>query len=1242
MILVLKANLPLGDYVFFYLDVFGSSLQSDQRKPWFRGDADDALAKEAYKAVMIITYKEPDNPEYEMFVEEVKTRALKTYNFSINNSLCYRDLTLINRDGMNIVLMKINQILMEKFLRLQDTCRSQMVWLVRELVKSTVIGADGVCMTLMKQIAGGDVSLKNIWLAENVLDILVDQREWVLKSGMLIAMSVYTYLRLIVDHHGTPALLSLRQKEVDFCIGMLRERFMDCFIIGRDLVRLLQNVARIPEFELLWKDLLHNPQALSPQFTGVLQLLSSRTSRKFLACRLTPDMETKLLFMTSRVRFGQQKRYQDWFQRQYLSTPDSQSLRCDLIRYICGVVHPSNEVLSSDILPRWAIIGWLLTTCTSNVAASNAKLALFYDWLFFNPDKDSIMNIVKLEESVSLEMDNHASDKEDGCYDNTEAAFSDDEEELNSKGKSMVPIYQLIPGWFQRIPKISSDTILTHWRIPSASQQIPNTVNLCQMQEDNSGFSILLDLLAELYQKQPKIGYHLLYYLKASKAASGKMSLYESFAQATALGDLHTCLMMDMKACQEDDVRLLCYLTPSIYSEFPDETLRSGELLNMIVAVIDSTQLQELMCHVMMGNLVMFRKDSVLNILIQSLDWETFEQYSTWQLFLAHNIPLETIIPILQHLKYKEHPEALSCLLLQLRRENLRSSSSKLAQLTLEQILEHLDNLRLSLINTKQNFFNQTPILQALQHVQASCDEAHKMRFSDLFSLAEEYEDSSSKPPKSRRKATVCSPRSRKGVAQPTSNEEESASSSASLLVSMLIDLLCHLWLVGDVSPVLAGFIGAGVLVVSVSLAVFVWTCCHRRYQKSLSSGHGGDPGSDPPYKFIHMLKGISIYPETLSNSKKIVRVARRAGELRAASGNYRSDWAHNNTVLVDAAENGLLSPSPTQGSRPLVCPSQQRLEQQLPLRADYSQGLSPDPSLSSSTTGSKTPSPFTPSDGTEEAKLGTLSFSVDYNFPKKALVVTIQEAHGLPAVDEQASSSDPYIKMTILPEKKHRVKTRVLRKTLDPVFDETFTFYGVPFSGLQELVLHFLVLSFDRFSRDDVIGEVVVPLSGVDPSTGRVQLRHDIVKRNIQVSTHFLYHSNRTPINMSIEVITIDQRTVTYRVVSMPGDGTYLFHSLCDILHGHIRLTLDIRRNIVSYVLNDCDRFKVWIDDGTGANYTTQEHYKSEMLKPFTYGSACELMAAAELFGCRFKCTEMTKYFTPFDNRLCLLNILD
>lgn len=40
---------------------------------------------------------------------------------------------------------------------------------------------------------------------------------------------------------------------------------------------------------------------------------------------------------------------------------------------------------------------------------------------------------VKIEEPVSMEMDNHMSDKDESCYDNAEP-FSDDEEDLNSKG----------------------------------------------------------------------------------------------------------------------------------------------------------------------------------------------------------------------------------------------------------------------------------------------------------------------------------------------------------------------------------------------------------------------------------------------------------------------------------------------------------------------------------------------------------------------------------------------------------------------------------------------------------------------------------------------------------------------------------------------------------------------------------------------------------------------------------------
>ena len=44
---------------------------------------------------------------------------------------------------------------------------------------------------------------------------------------------------------------------------------------------------------------------------------------------------------------------------------------------------------------------------------------------------------------------------------------------------------------------------------------------------------------------------------------------------------------------------------------------------------------------------------------------------------------------------------------------------------------------------------------------------------------------------------------------------------------------------------------------------------------------------------------------------------------------------------------------------------------------------------------------------------------------------------------------SDPYVKLQLLPEKQHKVKTRVMRRTLNPVYDEDFTFYGVQFSQI-------------------------------------------------------------------------------------------------------------------------------------------------------------------------------------------------
>ncbi|CAL1531743.1 unnamed protein product [Lymnaea stagnalis] len=132
--------------------------------------------------------------------------------------------------------------------------------------------------------------------------------------------------------------------------------------------------------------------------------------------------------------------------------------------------------------------------------------------------------------------------------------------------------------------------------------------------------------------------------------------------------------------------------------------------------------------------------------------------------------------------------------------------------------------------------------------------------------------------------------------------------------------------------------------------------------------------------------------------------------------------------------------------------------------------------------------------------KLGNLTFSVDHDQQKCALIVTIVKADDLPPRDPSLGGCDPYVKLQLLPEKKHKCKTRVLRKTLTPTYDETFTFYGVTGNQIPNTTLHFVVLSFDRFSRDEIIGEVIYPLSEADVENKETAITRDITPRHLKV----------------------------------------------------------------------------------------------------------------------------------------------
>lgn len=115
-----------------------------------------------------------------------------------------------------------------------------------------------------------------------------------------------------------------------------------------------------------------------------------------------------------------------------------------------------------------------------------------------------------------------------------------------------------------------------------------------------------------------------------------------------------------------------------------------------------------------------------------------------------------------------------------------------------------------------------------------------------------------------------------------------------------------------------------------------------------------------------------------------------------------------------------------------------------------------------------------------ETQNLGKLEFSLDYDFQKQELTVGVLQATELPAMD-MGGTSDPYVKVYIMPEKKKKFETKVHRKTLNPVFNETFIFKNLAYGDISGKTLVFAIYDFDRFSRHDQIGEVHVPLGQVD-----------------------------------------------------------------------------------------------------------------------------------------------------------------
>ncbi|MEJ1277725.1 synaptotagmin XI [Cricetulus griseus] len=113
----------------------------------------------------------------------------------------------------------------------------------------------------------------------------------------------------------------------------------------------------------------------------------------------------------------------------------------------------------------------------------------------------------------------------------------------------------------------------------------------------------------------------------------------------------------------------------------------------------------------------------------------------------------------------------------------------------------------------------------------------------------------------------------------------------------------------------------------------------------------------------------------------------------------------------------------------------------------------------------------------------GELQVSLSYQPVAQRMTVVVLKARHLPKMDI-TGLSDPYVKVNVYYGRKRiaKKKTHVKKCTLNPVFNESFI-YDIPTDLLPDISIEFLVIDFDRTTKNEVVGRLILGAHSVTTS---------------------------------------------------------------------------------------------------------------------------------------------------------------
>lgn len=190
---------------------------------------------------------------------------------------------------------------------------------------------------------------------------------------------------------------------------------------------------------------------------------------------------------------------------------------------------------------------------------------------------------------------------------------------------------------------------------------------------------------------------------------------------------------------------------------------------------------------------------------------------------------------------------------------------------------------------------------------------------------------------------------------------------------------------------------------------------------------------------------------------------------------------------------------------------------------------------------------------------IGCIGFSLHYSYHRQELCVRLIAATDIKS-HFLKGTANPYVKLTLLPEKSPKYFTRVHRNTLNPVFNETFLFPAKLFE-IEERILKITLWDYDKYSRKIKIGEIKYP---VKESNITSSISDDVTTKDLWLSLK--YNSDKVNENCGELLISIcyNREKATLTLTILKAKNILIRGKDKDTASVYVKVTLYVRKKLV------------------------------------------------------------------------------